>query len=314
MTLRDTFVQAKNIIISARPFQWAKNVSLFAAITFWGTFFDPYTFIKVTKAFLIFCGISSSMYFLNDIFDAPKDRLHPRKKMRPIASQQLNPKTAALLSVLLVLIFLPLAYNLNKFFFILCFSFIVLQILYTLALRDVIIIDALTVAAGYIFRVYAGSLVVNTPISSWLILSTIGLALLLAFGKRSSEKTFLKIRGIKEETRITLRQYPDALLNSMISVSASLAIFSYVLFAFQTSPIETAPTLIPYLPATLAKPKWMMLTVPLVIYGIARYLFVVYEKKEGERPEKILLSDMPLLSTVILWWVSVITIIYGVGR
>lgn len=314
MIFKDTTKLIKNIIISARPRQWLKNLSLFAAVTFWGTFFDPVIFIKVAKAVLIFCGLSSSMYLLNDIFDAPKDRLHPTKKERPIASHELSPKVAALISLLLILILLPLSFQLNKFFFVLCFSFIILQLLYTLILRDVIIMDAMTVATGFIFRVYAGALVVNTPISAWLILSTIGLALLLAFGKRRSEKNLLKTRGIEEKTRITLEHYPDSLLDSMISVSASLTLVSYVLFAFQTSPTETIPPLLPYLPVTLAKPKWMLLTIPLVIYGVARYLFVIYERKEGESPEKILLSDFALLSTIILWWVSVITIIYGVGR
>lgn len=304
----------KNIIISVRPLQWLKNLSLYAAVIFWGNFFDPTIFLKVTKAVLIFCGLSSSMYLLNDIFDAPKDRLHPVKKMRPIASQALSPKIAAILSGFLILILLPLAYQLNKFFFVLCLAFIIIQFLYSLSLRDIIIIDAMTVATGFILRVYAGSLVVNIPISSWLILSTIGLALLLAFGKRRSERSLLKIKSLEEKTRMTLRYYPDALLDSMISVSASLAIVSYILFAFQTSPTETIHPLIPYLPVTLANPKWMMLTIPLVIYGVARYLFVIYEKKEGESPERILLSDFALLSTVILWGVSVITIIYGVGR
>lgn len=304
----------KNIIVSVRPVQWLKNLSLYAATVFWGNFFDPAIFLKVTKAVLIFCGLSSSMYLLNDIFDAPKDRLHPVKKMRPIASQALSPKIAAILSGLFIISLLPLAYQLNRFFFAVCLVFIIIQFLYSLSLRDIIIIDAMTVATGFILRVYAGSLAVSTPISSWLILSTIGLALLLAFGKRRSERSLLKIRGLGEKTRLTLQYYPEALLDAMIAVSASLAIVSYILFAFQTSPTETIPTLIPYLPVTLTNPKWMMLTIPLVIYGVARYLFVIYEKKEGESPEKILLSDFALLSTVILWGVSIITIIYGVGR
>lgn len=175
-----------------------------------------------------------------------------------------------------------------------------------------IILDALAIALGFILRVFAGAWVLPVPLSSWLVLSTIGLSLLLAFGKRRSERTILAREGLDLKTRKILEHYPDTLLDAMISMSAAYAILSYSLFAFQTSPLPATPLFETFLPATIARPKLMMLTVPLVIYAVARYLYVIYEKKEGESPEKVLLSDRPLLASIIVWGLLVVTIIYWV--
>jgi hypothetical protein len=151
---------------------------------------------------------------------------------------------------------------------------------------------------------------VDISISSWLILTTIGLSLLLAFGKRRSEKTILDEHHIGERTRATLRHYPDTLLDSMISMSASFCIMAYSLYTFQTSPVLKGTAISQILPSILKTPKWMMLTIPLVIYGVARYLYIIYEKKAGESPERVLLSDKPILATVLLWGLSIFLIVY----
>jgi 4-hydroxybenzoate polyprenyltransferase len=176
-----------------------------------------------------------------------------------------------------------------------------IQFLYSLILRNIIIVDSLTVASGFVLRVIAGGVLIETSISSWLILTTIALSLLLAFGKRRSEKTILSETNTEAETRKTLKSYPDTLLDSMITMSSTFCIVSYSFFTFQISPDTSLTNLRRYLPATVDSPKWLMFTIPLVIYGIARYLYVIYEKKEGESPERVLLSDKPLLLTVLTW-------------
>ena len=187
-------------------------------------------------------------------------------------------------------------------------AYALLQFTYSVFLRNIIIIDALAIALGFIFRVFAGALAVPISISSWLILSTIGLSLLMAFGKRRSERTLLASRDGSFMTRQSLRGYPAALLDSTISTFAAFAILSYSLFTFQISPtVEIFPGV---LPSILARPKWMMLTIPIVIYGVARYLYVIYEKGEAESPDKVLLSDHPLLVAVVFWIAVVGGIIY----
>jgi len=297
-----------------RPRQWIKNFSILAASMFWGNLFDPGILNTLIIAFLAFCAISSSMYLINDIADAKRDARHPIKKNRPIPSGNLKVITALLTSAVLFItsIYLGITY-INKFFTMALLIYVFIQIAYSFYLRNVIIMDALTVAFGFVLRVYAGALSIPVPISSWLVLTTIGVSLLLAFGKRRSERTILEGEKIDLSTRKTLKHYPDALLDSMISLSSSITIITYSLFAFQVSPTGTRPAFLGILPATLSRPKWMMLTIPIVIYGVARYLYVIYEKKEGESPERILLSDAPLLFSTTGWTILILIIVYLIG-
>ena len=300
------------IIRTARPRQWLKNLSVFAPPIFLGNFFVPSVFIAGSKAFIAFCVLSSGTYFINDIIDAPKDRLHPIKKNRPIASGKISLGFAWLIAFILVTVAVVCsALFIGSFFTLAIITYAIIQIFYSLYFRNVIIMDALVVATGFVLRVFAGGFAVNSSVSSWLVLTTIGLSLLLAFGKRRSEKTILAEHLTNAQTRGTLRHYPDTLLDSMISMSASFCIVAYSLFAFQISPQIVGNTIVSILPSILRSPKWMMLTIPIVIYGVARYLYIIYEKKGGESPERVLLSDRPILSTVLLWIVSIMLIVYG---
>lgn len=301
------------LLKALRPRQWLKNLSLYAALFFWGTLFNPEPFLLASQAFLIFCLLSSAMYLVNDLVDAAKDRLHPLKKTRPIAAGKISPRLAQATALLLMLTGLYWAYLLDKYFFFISVTFVLLQLSYSFYLKRLIIIDALTVASAFILRFYAGSIAIHVSLSSWLILTTIGVALLLAFGKRRSERTLLAAYHLPTETRETLKHYPDTLLDAMISTSASFAIIAYSLFTFQVSPKAYVPFLAFILPPSLARPKWMMLTILLAIYGVARYLYIIYEKKEGESPERVLFSDKPLLAAAAVWFLSVLTIIYGLG-
>jgi len=293
-----------------RPRQWLKNLSIYAPLVFWGELFRPDGFVKVTKAAILFSMVSSAVYLVNDILDAPRDRRHPFKKNRPVASGKLSVKTALSVAILLLATGLAGSFFLESYFFFPVLAYFLLQLFYSLWLRNVIILDALTIALGFILRVFAGAWVLPVPLSSWLVLSAVGLALLLAFGKRRSERTILANEGLDLKTRKILEHYPNTLLDAMISMSAAYAILSYSLFSFQTSPLQTTPLFETFLPATIARPKLMMLTVPIVIYSVARYLYVIYEKKEGESPERVLLSDYPLLASVIFWGLAVVAIIY----
>ncbi len=300
------------ILRTARPRQWLKNLSVFAAPVFSGMLFQNDIFFTAIYCFIGFSAISSGAYFINDITDVEKDWKHPVKKNRPIASGKLSIRLAWFIAVGLVLFSLFFSYYLiGTFFTLTLIAYIIIQLLYSFYFRNVIILDSLVVATGFVLRVFAGGFGTNTSISSWLALTTIGLSLLLAFGKRRSEKTLLhKFSDRKPDTRETLRYYPDTLLDSMISMSASLCILTYSLFTFQISPQGVGGTLSTLLPSVLSSPKWMMLTIPLVIYGVARYLYVIYEREEGESPERVLLSDRPLLGTVVLWGTIIMGIIY----
>jgi 4-hydroxybenzoate polyprenyltransferase len=300
---------------TARPRQWLKNLSLFAAPVFAATLFRPSVLILSLMAFGVFCLISSAAYFINDIVDAPKDRLHPVKKNRPIASGKLSVRWAwgVALGLIFISVFISITF-IGTYFTLAVIVYLIIQLLYSVYLRNVIILDSLTVATGFVIRVFAGGFATFTSLSSWLILATVGLSLLLAFGKRRSEKTILAKHLNPEDaegaTRKTLRHYPDRLLDSMISMSSTYAIITYSLFTFQLSPSGSTAEGITFLPSILRSPKWLMLTIPLVIYGVARYLYVIYEKEDAESPERVLLSDKPLLFSIIVWGLSVLFIIY----
>jgi 4-hydroxybenzoate polyprenyltransferase len=302
------------ILRTARPRQWLKNLSIFAAPLFAGSLFADHKLVLLIQAFIAFCLISSGAYFLNDIIDASKDRQHPIKKNRPIASGKLSLGFSWIMVFVLMLTSILYSFQFIGGYFALTLIFYVfIQLSYSLYFRNVIILDSLVVASGFVIRVFAGGFASNTSISSWLALTTIGISLLLAFGKRRSEKTILakyKDAGIEPNTRVTLKHYPDSLLDSMISMSATYTIITYSLFAFQISPQGASKALSGILPSILKGPKWMMLSIPLVIYGVARYLYVIYEKEEGESPERVLLSDKSLLFVVLLWGTFVLSVIY----
>lgn len=301
------------ILRTMRPRQWLKNLSIFAAPMFAGTLFLNGELMMLVKAFVAFCLLSSGAYVLNDIIDASRDRQHPIKKNRPIASGKLPVRFAWLISLVLILISIFYSsVHIGTYFALTLITYVLIQISYSLYFRNVIILDSLVVASGFVLRVFAGGFASNTSISSWLALTTIGVSMLLAFGKRRSEKTILAKYKSPEgiDTRITLKHYPDSLLDSMISMSATYTIITYSLFAFQISPKGASKIIVELLPSILKGPKWMMLTIPLVIYGVARYLYVIYEKNEGESPERVLLSDKALLAVVMIWGLFVMSVIY----
>jgi 4-hydroxybenzoate polyprenyltransferase len=301
-----------------RPRQWIKNFAIFAAITFSGELFDLPVLEKVVLGFFVFCGLSSATYIVNDIFDVKKDRLHPFKKFRPLASGDIPIPSAVILAILLIVFSLLIARNVTPAFFLLGLTYLAIQFLYSSYLKSVAVLDILLIAAGYILRVYGGEFASGFHISVWLLLTTISISLFLAVGKRRSELTLLL--GNKNvdiaATRKSLSRYSERLLDVYASIFATSTFVSYSLFTFLENPRGFKLALGVFLPdflPTFFQRKWLMITIIPVVYGLMRYLQDIYEKNEGESPEKVLLSDIPLLATVVIWIILVIGIIYFIS-
>lgn len=309
---------AYNILRLIRPRQWIKNLAIFAAITFTGELLDPAVFGKVLFGFFVFCGLSSATYIINDIFDVEKDRLHPFKRFRPLAKGDIPIPVATTLAIILIFVSLFGAKLITPPFFVLSVLYLVIQFLYSSTLKSVAILDILLIAAGYILRVYGGEFASGFHISVWLLLTTISVSLFIAVGKRRSELTLLL--GNKQiniaATRKSLSHYSERLLDVYASIFATPTFISYSLFTFLETPkgfkLALGVLLPDFLP-TFFQRKWLMITIIPVVYGLMRYLQDIYEKNEGESPEKVLLSDIPLLSTVLVWIILVIVIIYVIG-
>jgi len=307
-----------SILKLLRPRQWIKNLTLFAAITFDGTLFDIFALQKVILAFIVFCGLSSAIYIINDIFDVKKDRLHPFKRFRPLAKGDISLYHALLISIVLTVASLWLSATINPAFFLFGIIYLILQLSYSMVLKNIVIIDILAIAAGYILRVYAGEFASGAHISVWLLLTTIAISLFVAVGKRRSELTLISQYSEEQKASIrkTLSHYSERLLDVYASIFATSTFISYSLFTFLENPtgfkLSLGILLPDFLPESFQR-KWLMVTIIPVVYGLMRYLQDIYEKHEGESPEKVLLSDIPLLSTVIVWIVLVITIIYLIG-
>lgn len=299
---------------AARPRQWIKNFAVSAGLVFSGMLFDRVDQIKTFEAFLLFCIFSSATYFLNDVFDIERDKLHPFKKKRPIASGLISVPLAVTLALTSIVIFLPLSYVLSPGFFFAALAYLILQLFYSSYLKQIILIDVLVIAAGFVLRVYAGVWAIDAHLNVWFLLCVTTFALFLAIGKRRSERTLMESQAAKH--RETLLHYPESLLDSLTSMFANSTWLTYAFFAFLQPPIQTGRILSTFfggfeIPITEA--KYLMATVPVVLYAVMRYLYIIYEKKEGESPERVILTDKPLLVSVLLWFFMVVGIIYFLG-
>lgn len=305
-----------NLFRLLRPRQWVKNFALFAAVTFTGELFNPNAVYPVILGFFVFCGVSSASYIINDIIDIKNDKLHPFKKFRPLAHGDVNITLAAAVAFTLILGSLAVASFVNFTFFLFVIVYLLLQILYSTFLKTITVIDILAIAAGYILRVYGGEFASGYHISVWLLLTTISISLFLAIGKRRSELTLLTANAGANiaATRKTLSHYSERLLDVYASIFATSTFIAYSLFTFLENPVginlSFGQVILPDTP--YLERKWLMLTIIPVVYGLMRYLQDIYEKNEGESPEKVLFSDKPLLATIGVWVAMVIFIIYFV--
>ena len=301
-------------IKTARPRQWIKNLALFAALVYSGFFFEPGYFTSVLTATGIFTLITSSIYIINDVIDAPLDRKHPFKKKRPIPSNQLPIPLAVTIAASIIIIGSILAWQVTPFLLLMIWSYVLLHIGYAFKFKHIPILDVFSIATGFIIRVYAGALVVNLHMSVWFLLTVTSSALFLAVGKRQSERTLLKgMTGKLEGHRVTLSRYTQRLLDIYTGMFANAAWLSYALFSFNYPPIKPKGLLLSLytvFPKAFNIEKLMMATVPIVIYGVMRYLQLVYEQNKGESPERVLLSDKPLIASGLIYTTMIFVIVY----
>jgi len=300
--------KVEQIVKAARPIHWIKNLALFAALIFTGTLFIKYYFVRVIWAFISFSLISSSSYLINDVLDIEKDKKHPIKRFRPIAAGKVSKKEAIFLSAALAIVSLMIASSLSPLFFGFVLGYLILQILYSLALKNFAILDILIVATGFIIRVYSGAVVINAHLSVWFLLCVISVALFLASGKRRAELSLVT----SGDTRASLTKYKTDLLNTYVSMFGNAAWMSWALFTFFESP--PADLKIWLFLAEISKAttinKLLMATIPVVIFIIMRYQSLIFEDRT-EAPEKILLSDIPLVTSIAIYIIAVILILYG---
>jgi 4-hydroxybenzoate polyprenyltransferase len=312
-----------NVVESMRPRQWSKNAILFLPLLFtlwqyWRPFSpEMWRFLLLTGgAFIVYCMLSGIVYIINDLADVEKDRAHPRKRLRPIASGRLDRGTAVTAVFVLLVVVLVGSILLDLLsqsfgypsgapvlpvqlpFTIVGMAYLVLQVGYTFFLKQLVILDVFGIAAGFLLRAVAGAVIIQVPISAWLYVVTILGALFIGFSKRRNELILLEESA--PEHRAILREYTPELLDEMISVTTASTVIAYSLYTFTAE--------------NLPKNHAMMATIPFVLYGVFRYLYLVHVKNEGGSPEELLLRDRPLLATIGLWGISVVAILYLFGH
>lgn len=297
------------ILRAIRVHQWIKNLSLFAAIIFTGNLFDPFFFVQTFYGFIVFCLLSSSSYLFNDMIDLPLDRIHPEKKNRPLASGTLSLKTAKVLFAVLAVGGIAGAFMLGYAFFLIALLFYTIHIFYSLLLKKHSLVDILSIASSFLLRVFAGEVLTGLHIPIWLTFSVIFVSLFIASCKRRAEL----LTGGKT-TRPALEHYRAQLLDFYNSTFATGAIIAYAMFTFEAQSPNFNPVVNEFLqfvfPQALGR-KWLMVsTLPLIIVAIMRYAQLIYERRMGEAPEKLLTTDKTLLVTIGLWGLSVILFIY----
>ena len=286
----------KALLLTLRPEQWIKNLLVFAGVMFGGRLLDVSSLWAAITTFAVFCALSSAVYIFNDIADREADRQHPLKSSRPIAAGDLSPAAAAFAGAGLAGAALAVATIMAPRLGLVAAAYLVLLLLYSAALKHFVIVDVLVIAGGFVLRAVAGAVAVAVPISHWLLVCTTLLALFLALSKRRHELTLLG-EGAVGHRRI-LEEYSPYLLDQMIAVVTASTLVAYTLY---TTDAETA--------ARLGTTR-LGLTVPFVLYGIFRYLYLVHQKRGGGSPSTMLVTDRPLLACVALWAASVAVILY----
>jgi len=302
----------KYIITAARPNQWIKNLIIFTAILFSGKLFDPNLFFKTTLGFFTLCLLSSTSYILNDVVDYSYDKKHPLKKFRPVASGKLAIHEATFIVFILSLFSLVFALSFSIPFFIVAFVFLILHFFYSLYFKKQPVLDIFTISFSFMLRALSGQVLTGYHIQIWLLLTIFFISLFIASVKRHAE---LVLHG--QETRLALSFYKGHLLDFLTTTFATLTIVSYSLYTFlERPPLIESPlsqyfsnfsNFLPYLEAR----KWFMITIPLVVYGVSRYAQLLYERDEGEAPEKIITQDKPLIFTILFWGAIVVVLIYA---
>ena len=286
----------KDLLQTMRPKQWSKNIFIFGALVFDKKLFVPTYFLKTLGAFVLFCLLSSMVYIINDLGDIEKDRQHPVKRNRPLASGSLKPGVAIGVAGGILVVLLPLAFVLDVGFGIIAVTYLLNNLLYTFKLKNVVIIDVLSIAAGFVLRVGAGVTIIPTErFSPWIYVCMTLLALFLGFGKRRHELVLMTSDA--NNHRRVLDDYNLTFLDEMMGVVTASTVMAYAIYTFSAEGLPSN--------------RSMMLTVPFVLYAIFRYLYLIHVRGEGGAPEEILLGDLPFLLDVALWGVLVVILLYS---
>ena len=279
-----------------RPHQWTKNLLVFAALLFSKHLFEPEPFLRALLAFVAFCGLSGAVYLWNDVADIEQDRLHPKKKKRPLAAGELSIRAASLGAIALVAVALALSFWLDVRLGLCASAYLGLNLGYSFGLKHVVIVDVLALSLGFVLRALAGGFAIKAPVTEWLLVLTLLFALFMALAKRRHEITSLG-EGASSH-RAILAEYSPYLIDQMTSVVTASVVTAYTFYTLSAETVAKFGT---------ARLSW---TLPLVLYGIFRYLYLVHQKDLGDSPTDILLTDRPLLVTVALWVALVIAIVY----
>jgi len=277
-----------------RPLQWTKSSLVFAPLLFDRRVFHPASLWRSIAAAVVFCLISSAIYLLNDVRDIEADRVHPKKRFRPIASGEITTRTAVTAALVLFAVGLSGAVAIRPAFSLVALGYIALMLTYTWWLKTLVLLDVFTIAAGFVLRAAGGAVAIAVPISPWLYVCTMLGALFIGFGKRRHELESLD--GIAVQHRANLDQYSLQLLDQIIAIISSAILMAYSLYTFDASNVPDNHA--------------MMLTIPFVLYALFRYLYLIYSKKEGGSPEVLLVTDRPMLFCIISWGLSSGVILY----
>ena len=293
--MRDT--TAFLVFRSMRPRQWTKNLILFAALIFSQNVFSPPLLFRAIAAFVIFCLLSGCVYIINDLLDLKQDKIHPVKSKRPLASGSLKPATAVMTTIVLFFLsFGGAAALTNRTFIITAIIYFVLQLAYSTLFKHVVILDVFCIAAGFVLRAIGGAEAIDVPFSTWLLFCTMLLSLFLALSKRRHELMLLEDDAVHH--RKILFEYSPYLLDQMISVVTASTVITYTLYTVSEDTVSKFGT------------DRLKYTIPFVLYGIFRYLYLIHQRNEGGSPERVLLNDLPLIICILLYGLTVGLILY----
>ena len=277
-----------------RPHQWTKNAIIFAALVFDVKLLNPTYLWRTVAGFVLFCLVSGTVYTINDLVDLQNDRRHPKKRRRPLPAGELTPRLAVVAAFVMSTGSLLAAYRLDARFALALAGYLVLQLVYSFVLKHIVLVDVIAIAAGFVLRVAAGAPLAEATISPWLYICTILLSLFLGLSKRRGE--LITLEGEAENHRPILKHYNVYLLDQLIGMVTSSTILAYALYTF------SAPNLPPN--------HGMMLTIPFVIYGLFRYMYLIHADQCTLAPDEVLLTDRPSLANIALWGLTAVTILY----
>jgi len=287
------------LIKLARPKQWVKNFFVFAPLLFSKHIFDPGYLINSLEAFFTFCLTSSAVYIINDILDVESDRAHPRKKYRPIASGEISVRQAIIFLIMLLVLVIISFFFQNPAFVFLTVLYFLTNLFYSIKIKTIVLLDVFFISFGFMLRVLGGAAAISVPVSSWMVLTTIFISLFLAISKRRGELSQVINHENIEKQRPVLKDYSVAFADQLNTIAAAGTIISYALYTVSERTVSTFGT------------EKLIYTTPFVIYGIFRYMYLMHKKNLGESPTSIVTKDIPIMLTVLCWFIVCILIIYS---